>query len=68
MLVFSISLLLASLFANVYLYMQLKETKSQLRIEKWQNGILVDSFDNYIKIKQREVNDNKAAKDTTAAN
>ncbi len=45
MLVFSISLLLFSLLVNVYLYMQLKETKSQLRIEKWQAGILVDSFD-----------------------
>ncbi len=68
MLVFSFSLLLLSLVVNVYFYMQLKETKSQLRIEKWQNSILVDSFDKYITTKQREVNDSKAAQDTTAAN
>lgn len=67
MLVLSISLLFLSLIVNVYLYMQLKETKSQLRIEKWQNGILVDSFDKYITTKQREVNESKAAKNTTTA-
>jgi len=66
MLVFSISLLLFSLLVNVYLYMQLKETKSQLRIEKWQAGILVDSFDHYIKLKTKET-DGNAADGTTAA-
>ena len=48
--------------------MQLRETKSQLRIEKWQTSILVDSFDKYIKTKQREVDDSKAAQNITAAN
>ena len=45
MITLSLSLFLLSLTANVYLYMQLRETKSQLRIEKWQASILVDSFE-----------------------
>lgn len=68
MITLSLSLFLLSLTANVYLYMQLRETKSQLRIEKWQTSILVDSFDKYIKTKQREVDDSKAAQNITAAN
>jgi len=66
MLVFSISLLLLSLFANMYFYLQLKETKSQLRIEKWQNSILIDSFDQYIRVKTKETDD-KATDGTTTA-
>ena len=66
MLVFSISLLLLSLFANMYFYLQLKETKSQLRIEKWQNSILIDSFDQYIRVKTKGT-DGKATDSTTAA-
>jgi hypothetical protein len=66
MLVFSLSLLLLSLLANLYFYLQLKETKSQLRIEKWQNSILIDSFDQYIRVKTKGT-DGKATDSTTAA-
>ena len=50
----------------MYFYLQLKETKSQLRIEKWQNSILIDSFDQYIRVKTKETDD-KATDGTTTA-